>query len=160
MNPTQWKFIYQSRIDSSGRISIPKEVFDYGILENPDEISPVDAWWAYEKTSGVIVISNDRLNDESYHVIGRRKVGDKSDNYRTTVPRAFFEASSDDSARSLAEKAPSIAQLKPNAEVFFISHEEMMTSSPSSMYVLSFKKIQRVFGYDEKIKGVLDHVPV
>lgn len=159
MTSTEWEYLSASRVDSAGRVSIPDAVFDKDILQKPDESTLADGWWAYEETSGVLVLSNERFQDQSFNVIGRRKIGGESDNYRITVPRPFFEKSTDEAVRTAAQKVPDIAQITPHAELHFLTRGEMVSSAPRSVYLLSVKKLERMLGGHDDVQAISELTP-
>lgn len=159
MNVNKWEYLSPSKIGSARRISIPKEVFEKNILPKPDDSRPAAAWWAYEKTTGVIVLSDGPLEDKSFNLIGNRKIGGESDNYRVTVPKPFFSDSNSENTRSAAQTVPEIAQLNPHTELHFIAHREMMNTTPSSVYLLSVEKLEGMIGNDTEIQSIADKTP-
>lgn len=159
MNHTKWRYLGSSRIDSARRVAIPEDVFEEDILKRDNDLPSVGAWWSYQETTGILVVSDEPLDGQCFNVVGRRNVGDKSDSYRVTIPKAFFEASDNQTTRSVAQKVPSFARLKPNSELHFITRNEMILSSPRSAYVLSVEKLQRVLGDFEESQIISETTP-
>ncbi|MFC4408593.1 hypothetical protein [Haloarchaeobius iranensis] len=146
MSKPEWKYLSSSRIDSHGRIKIPEELFELGILKPPEESPQPDAWWSYEKRHGWVVLSDEPLEGERFkpfNVVGRRKIGGKSDNHRVTIPNEFIDDSSE-SVHSVAQKVPSIVRFDPDAELHFLTYEDMIQSSPHAAIVLTTNKLNRM----------------
>lgn len=151
---TEWNHAGISEV-SDGRVRIPDEIF-----ENDKILSvgrPVE--WSYEKSVGILIASNQPLEDDDYKTKDHRDLGGKKDNYRCTIPTAFFEEGEGRGSPEVAPSVPDEAQVENGERRHFIYSTEMAEGDTRSCYVLTDEQFSKRFGDSDRWGGTLSQVP-
>jgi hypothetical protein len=120
---------------TTGRIKVPEPLYEVGILEPEGDI-----YWAYEETTGVLIVSNAELQEDSYHTVTDTAI---YPNDYVQVPSPFFppshEAGTVEAARKIEHED---AYVRRNQLRHFIYREDMAEEEPKSCYLLTNTEVQ------------------
>lgn len=120
---------------TTGRIKIPDPLFEVEIVEPEGDI-----YWAYEKTTGVLIISNAELQDDSYHTVTDTAI---YPNDHVQVPSPFFPPSHEEGTIEAARKIDhEDAYVRRNQLRHFVYREDMAEGEPRSCYLMTNTEIQ------------------
>jgi hypothetical protein len=148
-----WVYVAPMKIEhATGRVMIPDGLFEAGILKQNQ-----DANWAYEKVSGVLIVSNQPLDDQEYHNVDTRKVL-KNDS-RCTVPAPFFPPGHDASPQDIAESVHENAYVRRGERRHFIYQVGMDEGKKRSCYLLTDDELQARLSGPEDWVGNFESIP-
>jgi hypothetical protein len=139
------------------RVSVPQDVFEKGILEQPKQAGDYVASWSYDQETGVVVVSSEKLKSETYKFVGNTKIGTKEDNYRVTVPQPLLGGG--DNIYSAVQSVPEFAQLPDEEDLHFASHKQMISSVPRTTFVLSTSELTKLMGNHESVSSLQNKTP-
>lgn len=136
---------------SEGRVTIPDGLFEAEILEERG-----DAHWAYEKVSGIPIVSNKELEDPEYHTVGERKI--YPDN-QSAVPAPFFPPGEDVGPNEWAKTVDENALIRREERRHFIYQVGMDEGDTRSCYLLTDEQLQARLNGPEDWVGNFDSIP-
>lgn len=137
------------------RVRIPDEIFEKDKILTTGR--PVD--WSYEKTVGILIASNQPLEDDDYETVDHTDLGGKTDNYRCTIPSAFFEEGEGRGSPEVAPSVPDEAQVENGERRHFIYSTEMVEGDIRSCYLLTDEQFSKRFEDSDRWGGTLSQVP-
>ena len=138
-----------------GRIRIPDKVFNEAGILTPGQ--PVH--WSYEKVVKILIVSNQPLEADEYETVDFRKLGDGSDNYRCTIPNAFFDDKAERGEPAVSPSVPEKARVKEGERRHFMFTSDMAEGMTKSCYVFTDAEFSDRFRDSEIWDGALDQVP-
>lgn len=168
-----WHYLDRSRVEEGQtRIAVPDDVFESGILADPDVSLDSDvgrAHWSYDTATGWVILSDRPLDDEitvqegklvegtvetvRYKSPGTRAVtdpGGERDGFRVTIPRGFFPDSKSDT------KVPPPVHIERGEVRHFVTAEEFLSDEPTptkSCYVLTTDQLNTILRDDYDPSG-------
>lgn len=150
----EWRHAGISKVKDR-RIRVPDKVFeDAGIVS-----VGLPVFWSYESVVKVLILSNRELKDEQYETEGFNTLGGEDDNYRCTIPSAFF---AEGKARGNPEVSPSVpeeAQVEDGERRHLMYTSEMVRGDTRSCYVFTDQEFSDRFEDSDIWDGTLDQVP-
>lgn len=127
---------------STGRVEMPDGLFDAGIVEEEALVN-----WAYERVTGVVIVSNESLEDEEYHNVGERKI---YTNGYCQVPEPFFPPNHDARTEKIAKSVHEKAYVRRDQRRHFVYQVGMDDGEKRSCYLLTDEELQdRLSGPDD-----------
>jgi hypothetical protein len=132
-----WVYVAPMKIEhATDTVRLPDELFETGILQRGGTVI-----WAYEKLNGVLIVSNQPLEDDEYLNVGTRNVHDDG---RCTIPTEFFPP--DDEARSheAVESVPENAYVRQGQRYHFVYKVGMDEGETRSCYLLTGEELDGV----------------
>lgn len=113
---------------STNRVKLPDSLFETGIVEPRQKVN-----WAYERVTGILILSNQELEDPEYNNIAKRKI--LQNNY-CTIPDPFFPPGHN--ALSVHEKA----YVRRDQQRHYVYQVGMDEGEKRSCYLLTNEELQ------------------
>jgi len=149
-----WHYAGESRVTGQGKIRLPERLFEDEIL-NPHKV----AYWAYEKTQGFVLISNDPLTEkERYKPQDSAPIGNEEEGYLTNIPKVFFEDYKGRGPGPDQSPLPEKAQIEYKELRFFAFREDMADGDTRSCYMFNWEQFENTIGDDDWAES-LDEIP-
>jgi len=147
----EWHYAGSAEVNTStNRIVIPDPVFEAAILPRGG-----DAYWAYERVVGFLVVSNAALEKKpEYKPQGSSRIGNEEDRFRATIPKQFF-ADFDGKGNPVPEKA----RVEYGEQRHFVYRSAMATGDTRSCYLLTRHQLEETIATPDDWAESLDSIP-
>jgi hypothetical protein len=153
-----WEHAGISPIKGNGSrtVRIPDKLF------REEEILTLGKWvqWHYEKTTDVLIVSHNDLDEEDYEYSNKStKFREGDSEYTCVVPKIFFEDYIGKGDQDIQPRAADVVNLAPDERLHFIYHSEMAEGRIKSCYALTDEQFDERFTDSDVWNGQLDQVP-
>ena len=117
-------------------------------------------YWSFEKVVGILVASNNRLQDEEeYTTVDFRKFQGEENNYTCVIPKRFFDDYQGRGNPHGLQPVPEHARVKLGDRYHFMYSTRMAEGNTRSCYVLNDQQFSDRFENSDIWDGTLDQVP-
>jgi hypothetical protein len=135
----------------TGRVVLPDGLFEAGILEER-----ATAYWAYERVTGIVIVSNAELEDEEYHTVDGMKI--YSDN-QCKIPEQFFPPGHDARPDQLSQTVHEKAYVRRGERRHFVYQVGMDEGDTRSSYLLTDEQLMNRISEPDDWVGNFDSIP-
>ena len=140
-------------------IRLPDRILD---RKHPDPVSILEpekpVYWHYEKNVKNVVIADTTLSDSSYKYVTTSDFS-SGNNFRTTIPAAFFNDFEPKDKKSVRSGVPEGAMFRSGELRHFIYNKRMSEGNTRSCYVLTEDEFSKQFSDTGIWDGDLSQVP-
>lgn len=155
---TGWVYVGQASIShSEGRIKPPAALFEEAEILDRDG----KAYWSYDRITGTLIISSEKLEDSEYNTVDDRSILGPDNSYRITVPWQFFPPGHEASHGEEAAAVPEGAQVKEGERRHFVYHSGlgMHEGEIRSCYLFTDQQLADRLKGPEDLVGEFESAP-